>query len=387
MPAEYAMGYRKPPVSGRFQKGQSGNPGGRPKVRPRPTRQQRFAQMLEAMIVEPVETVATRPCRSSLAAWAKGIVLDGVRGKTAVMRLAFSLFDELDVMEGNLEPRRRARPVRLPQWAEVDDGDEADSPDEQGLGEEAPLPEWGEFAGEAPGSTIQTSPPDLSRPATAGRPDETHSERESEKKTLLDGELQSAGSWVARSAAGHDRDGAGGTHFQTAASALTEGNEQGLKTESERQFLAISCRVPSEKELRRREEQAEMDRQRRAYESLPGKIKAFCDKHGWEYPPGMQTPKDVPAPLSEGQTQGITNPRPEEGPHKRALRARFERLAWAESEEAARKAALAAKAEGVPMLRQAQHEGIEKTPRPEPVEGPEPLPDYAIWMRGQQTAP
>ena len=375
MPGEYAMGYRKPPVSGRFQKGQSGNPGGRPKRRARPTRQQRFAQMLEAMIVEPVETVATRPCRSSLAAWAKGIVLDGVRGKTAVMRLAFSLFDELDVMEGNLEPRRRARRVRLPEWAEADDGDEADSPDEQGPGEEAPLPEWGEFAGEAPGSTIQTSPPDLSRPATAGRPDETHSERESEKKTLLDGELQSAGSWVARSAAGHDRDGAGGTHFQTAASALTEGNEQGLKTESERQFLAISCRVPSEKELRRREEQGEMDRQRRAYESLPGKIKAFCDKHGWEYPPGMQTPKDVPAPLSEGQTQGITNPRPEEGPHKRALRARFERLAWAEREEAARKAA---KAKAVPL-----------TPPSENIEmkEPEPLPDYAIWMRGQQTAP
>src|ERR1700733_14560095 len=384
MPAEYAMGYRKPPVSGQFRKRQSGNPGGRPKVRPRPTRQQRFAQMLEAMIVEPVEAVATRPCPSSLAAWAKGIVLDGVRGKTAVMRLAFSLFDELDVMEGNLEPRRRARPVRLPQWAEVDDGDEADSPDEQGLGEEAPLPEWGEFAGEAPGSTIQTSPPDLSRPATAGRPDETHSERESEKKTLLDGELQSAGSWVARSAAGHDRDGAGGTHFQTAASALTEGNEQGLNLESERQFLAISRRVPNEKELRRREEQAEMDRQRRAYESLPGKIKAFCDKHGYEYPPGMQTPKDVPAPLSEGQTQGITNPRPEEGPHKRALRARFERLAWAESEEAARKAALAAKAQGLLMLRQAQHEG--NSPRPEPVEGPEPLPDFAIWMRGQKAA-
>ena len=45
-------------------------------------------------------------------------------------------------------------------------------------------------------------------------------------------------------------------HVQTAASALTEGSEQGLKLESERQFLAISRRVPSEKELRRREQQA-----------------------------------------------------------------------------------------------------------------------------------
>jgi hypothetical protein len=52
----------------------------------------------------------------------------------------------------------------------------------------------------------------------------------------------------------------------------------------------------------------------------------------------------------------------------------------------------AAKAEGVPMLRQAQHEGIEQTPRPEPVEGrpaakdPGPLPDFSIWMRGQHAA-
>ncbi|HWY13848.1 MAG TPA: hypothetical protein VNX86_01755, partial [Rhizomicrobium sp.] len=260
----------------------------------------------------------TRPCRSSLAAWAKGIVLDGVRGKTAVMRLAFSLFDELDVMEGNLEPRRRARPVRLPLWAEADDGDEADSPDEQGPGEEAPLPVWGESCGDPARGRIETPPLNLSRPATAGRPHETDAESESERKILLDSEPPSAGSWVACSQAGHDIEGNGsGAMRPTAASPIAEGNEQGLKTESERQFLAISRRVPSEKELRRREEQAEMDRQRRAYESLPGKIKAFCDKHGYEYPPGMQTPKDVPAPLSEGQTQGITNPHPEEGPHKR----------------------------------------------------------------------
>jgi hypothetical protein len=111
-------------------------------------------------------------------------------------------------------------------------------------------------ARDAPQSTIETSPPDLSRPATAGRPDETDAERENEKKTLLDGEPQRARSWVARSAAGHDMETSGMMGSLTAPSALTEGNQQGSKTKSERQFLAISRRAPSEKELRRREEQA-----------------------------------------------------------------------------------------------------------------------------------
>jgi len=71
----------------------------------------------------------------------------------------------------------------------------------QGVIEEEPRPMWCEFAGEVLGSAIETQPPDLPRPATAARPDETHSERESGKTTLLDGEGQSARSWVARSQA------------------------------------------------------------------------------------------------------------------------------------------------------------------------------------------
>jgi hypothetical protein len=251
----------------------------------------------------------------------------------------------------------------------------------QGVIEEEPRPMWCEFAGEVLGSAIETQPPDLPRPATAARPDETHSERESGKTTLLDGEGQSARSWVARSQAGHDMEGVGRTNFQTAASRLTEGNEQGVETESERQFLAISRRVPSEKELRRREEQAEMERGRQAYESARATVKAFAEKHGYEFPgtASVEPAKDALAPLSEGQTQGITNSHPEEGPHKRALRERFERLAAAEREEAARKAALAAKA--VPLS------AGDTPPRDIGMKEPEPLPDFSIWMRGQQSAP
>ena len=393
MQAEYAVGYRKPPVSGRFQKGQSGNPGGRPGAKK--AKRRKFAEMLDAAMCESTEKVAMTPCASIYAASAKGMALDCVRGKTATIRLVFSLLDELDHVPTDGR-QRRGFDRRLGEMEAADAAAEAlrnelatevqAAPVSQGVIEEEPRAMWDEYAGETPRSIIETPSPDLSRPATAGRPDETGSERESEKKTLLDGEPQSGRGWVARSQAGHDMEGGGAMRRPTAASPLAEGNEQGLKTESERQLLAISRRVPSEKELRQREKQAEMDRQRRVYESLPGIIKGFCDKHGYEYPPGMQTPKDAPAPLSEGQTQGITNPRPEEGPHTRALRERFLRLAAAEHEEAARKAALAAKAESSLMLRQAQYESAEKTPRPEPVEGPEPLPDYAIWMRGQKAA-
>ena len=57
---------------------------------------------------------------------------------------------------------------------------------------------WREFAREPPRSTIATPPPDLSRPATAGRPDKIDPAGEGEEKTLLDGDPQIGRSWVAR---------------------------------------------------------------------------------------------------------------------------------------------------------------------------------------------
>ncbi len=235
-------------------------------MRPRPTRTQRFAQMLETDLLQSTEELATTPCRTALAAGAKGMVLDMVRGKSAVIRMIFTFMDELDVMEGNLVRTRRARPVRIPEWAEADDGDETASLDEQGLGEETPLPMWGEFASEVPSSGMKTESP----PAAADK----------------------------------------------GARPLTEGNEQGVETESERQFLAVSRRVPSEKELRRREEQAEMERGRQAYESARATVKAFAEKHGYEFPgTGSAEPvKDAPLPLTEGRSQGIQIRAPKRDP-------------------------------------------------------------------------
>jgi hypothetical protein len=166
------------------------------------------------------------------------------------------------------------------------------------------------------------------------------------------------------------------------APPLTEGEKQGAKTEWERGFLAEATRnakAPSEKELRPQEEQAEMDRQRRACESVAARVKAFAEKRGYDFPgtaSGEAPAQDSASTLSKGQTQGL-NSHPEEGPNKRAMRERFERLAAADRMEAARKAALAAKA--VPLTPALSHRNGEEGEEP-----PDPLPDYAIWMRGQR---
>jgi hypothetical protein len=100
----------------------------------------------------------------------------------------------------------------------------------------------------------------------------------------------------------------------------------------------------------------------------------------------MQPPRDAPAYLSEGQTQGIINPRPEEGPHKRVLRQRFESLAEAERAEAERKAAKAVPL-NQPSPPEMGGEGDVSPPRDICMKGREPRPDYAIWTRGQRAAP
>ena len=158
MPAEYAVDYGKPPVQTRFQKGWSGNPGGKPGLRK--TRRLRFAQMLDAAMSESTETVTATPCGTLRADMAREMVLDAVDGKTAAMRMIFSLFDALDAAEATPARWMRGLDDMLEQAEDLDAANGAGSPgeeDSQGIIEEEPLLLWHAFADEPPRSEAPAS--------------------------------------------------------------------------------------------------------------------------------------------------------------------------------------------------------------------------------------
>ena len=141
MSGDYKVGYGKPPVHTRFQKGRSGNPGGRPG--PKKARRRLFAQLLEDRLLEPPEVVAMTRCKTGFAGMARGMALDVVRGKPATMRMAFALLDELD---RDTKGRRRPRTIdQILEQAEREeaaesfrDEDAAGSPVPQRIIEESP---------------------------------------------------------------------------------------------------------------------------------------------------------------------------------------------------------------------------------------------------------
>jgi len=91
-----------------------------------------------------------------------------VRGKTATLRLVFSLLDELDHVATDGRQRRgfdrklEDMEAADEAWVAHRNEQETEIPAEpvsQGDIEEEPRPMWGEFAGEALGSTIEIPPP------------------------------------------------------------------------------------------------------------------------------------------------------------------------------------------------------------------------------------
>jgi len=51
MTDDYDVGYKKPPKHGRFKKGQSGNPGGRPR-RPKREEPEAYVERMKALVLE-----------------------------------------------------------------------------------------------------------------------------------------------------------------------------------------------------------------------------------------------------------------------------------------------------------------------------------------------
>src|ERR1700722_2943487 len=151
MSDDYEVGYGKPPVHTQFKKGHSANPGGKPG--PEKARRRRFARMLEAMLLEPPEMTAIRPCRTRFHGMARRMVLDGVGGKTTTMRQVFALLDELDPKQpGQRRPRGIDQKLENAEWADqdatwCDSGRDAVSPVTQRIIED-PLQRWAEIAEE-----------------------------------------------------------------------------------------------------------------------------------------------------------------------------------------------------------------------------------------------
>jgi len=93
--ASYDVGYGKPPQGTRFQRGQSGNPSGRPKGSKSPLQQLRAAAR-EMITV----TINGRPRRiTKFDAMCQQLINNALKGDTRAQRLAFSLLGD----EGGVE--------------------------------------------------------------------------------------------------------------------------------------------------------------------------------------------------------------------------------------------------------------------------------------------
>ena len=89
VPADYEVGYGKPPVETRFPPGQSGNPKGRPKARKSPGR------MLEQLLATPIKVTENGRTRriSVLEAILRGVTSDALRRDPKAIQLLFALRD------------------------------------------------------------------------------------------------------------------------------------------------------------------------------------------------------------------------------------------------------------------------------------------------------
>ncbi|HLY07588.1 MAG TPA: DUF5681 domain-containing protein [Rhizomicrobium sp.] len=87
----YEVGYRKPPEHTRFQKGQSGNPGGKPK-RKAPAQQAFDAAVAAVLNADKQALKDARPVKL-IEAFVRRVALDAADGRPSAQRLLLSLIE------------------------------------------------------------------------------------------------------------------------------------------------------------------------------------------------------------------------------------------------------------------------------------------------------
>jgi thioredoxin-like negative regulator of GroEL len=89
--SDYTVGPGRPPLHSRFQKGQSGNPGGRPG--PEKQLKQRFHRALREALEKNAQALeASRPT-DMFASFARQLALDAVAGRGAAPRLLLTILE------------------------------------------------------------------------------------------------------------------------------------------------------------------------------------------------------------------------------------------------------------------------------------------------------
>ena len=89
--ASYEVGYRKPPRSTQFQKGQSGNPSGKPG--PASLARQRFQRALHAALSEGLSDLKEYSRGENLEYMARRLTRDAINGNRQALKLILSELD------------------------------------------------------------------------------------------------------------------------------------------------------------------------------------------------------------------------------------------------------------------------------------------------------